>query len=80
MSTLELRDRAVRIIKSLPVAKLKVAESFLTFLGSPEGKKVERELDIVAKMRQRIRVAEQDVAAGRTTNWREVGRPPRPSA
>ena len=28
--------------------------------------------DVVAKMRRRIKTAEKDVAAGRTTNWRKV--------
>ena len=72
MSTLELRDRAMRIIETLPPARLKVAESFLTFLGSSGGKNAERELGVVAKMRQRIKVAEQEVTAGRTTHWRKV--------
>ena len=72
MSTAELRDRAKRMIEELPPARLKVAASFLAFLETPAAKAAQSDLAVVARMRRRLKAGEQDVAAGRTVDWRKV--------
>lgn len=72
MSTDELRNQAKRMIEALPPARLRVAASFLAFLGTPAGKRATPELAAVAGMRRRLAAAERDIAAGRTTDWRKV--------
>jgi len=72
MSTAELRLHAKQMIEALPPARLRVAASFLAFLDAPESKPAARHLAAVAKLRQRIKVAEKDIAAGRGVDWRKV--------
>ena len=72
MSTVELRNQAKRMIESLPPARLKVAASFLAFLGTTSGEEAEPQLAAIARMRRRIRTAERDVAAGRSIDWRKI--------
>lgn len=72
MSTVELRDRARQMIEKLPSSQLKVAASFLAFLETPAGKASQADLAVIARMRRRIKTGEQDVAAGRTIDWRKV--------
>lgn len=72
MSTAQLRDRAKEIIESLPPAQLRVAASFLAFLGLPADKATQADWATIARMRRRIKTSEQDVAAGRAVDWRKV--------
>jgi hypothetical protein len=72
MSTAELRIHAKQMIEALPPAQLKVAATFLAFLDAPKSKAAARGLSAAAKLRQRIKVAEKDIAAGRGVDWRKV--------
>lgn len=72
MSTAELRNQAKRMIESLPAARLRVAASFLEFLGTSAGGEAEPQLAAISRIRRRIRTAERHVAAGRSVDWRKV--------
>lgn len=72
MSTAELRLHAKRMIETMPPSRLKVAASFLAFLEAPESQPTASSLSAVAKLRERIQVAEKDIAAGHGVDWRKV--------
>ena len=71
MTTTQLRREMKRRIDALPEDRLASASDYLRYLDEHAALDV-LEQQKIERMEKRIATAKQDIAEGRTRNWREI--------
>lgn len=74
MTTAELREAAKTTLENLPPEQLKVAAEFLRYLDERASVEATEELLKIPGILDDLAEAEQDIAEGRTKDWRELRR------
>jgi hypothetical protein len=72
MTTLQLRRATKRRLRNLPLAKLKVAVEFLTYLATSASDEATAELLRISRFRKDARKTYRENAAGKGVTWRKV--------